>query len=211
MRTTPLFGVLGLALPLIALTAARSCLVEPQFPSPPIAFVPRVIAVDVPAPKFRTRPQLVVMGWRCGGPLVWAGRPHVDGLIDLFGSVANFRTAVASDSVSLACEGRAIPLPCGLGGLGSTEKPDTDRLRQLLLDDASYDWGREPAEEEEPVFTAHLTFTSAAPMVVAEIAPESGTVRVLVDQRETGRVTLRLSPLELEALLRAVHAEHDPQ
>lgn len=209
MRTAHFFGVLGLALSLIALPAATGCLVEPEFTPPQIALVPRVIAVDVPAPKFRTRPPLVVMGWGCGGALVLPETPHVDGLIDLFGSVANFRTAVSSDSVSFAFDDRTITLPCGLGGLGSPETPNTDRLRKLLLDDASYDWDGESCEEMEPHFTAHFTFSSQAPTVVAEIAPRSGTVRILVDQRETGRATLHLSPLELEELLTATRAEHD--
>lgn len=207
MRTAHPFAVPALALSLIALPAATGCLVEPEFKPLQIAFAPQSVVVDVPMPKFRTRPQLPLRGWRCGGALVLPGLPHVDGLIDLFGSVANLRAAMASDTLRFAFDGLTVTQPCGLGMLGTSEKCDTAWLRNLLLDDASYDWRVESAEDAEPLFTARLVFSSNDRTVVAEIAPQSGMVRILVDNRETGRAVLLLPPLELEALLATTRAD----
>ncbi|MBI5423302.1 MAG: hypothetical protein HZA32_04405 [Opitutae bacterium] len=206
MRTAQRFVILGIASSLTAGPIVMACLVEPEFKPPQVAFAPASIIVTVPAPKLRTGALLSPMGWSCGGAVVLPKPPAIDGLVDLFGSVANLRTAMASDRVSFASDEFTVTPPCDLGQLGDPEIPDPTRLRNLLLDDASYDWAGDFFETEEPVFTTKLSFASDARTVVAEIAPKSGTVRILVDTRETGRAKLRLPPPELEALLADVAA-----
>jgi hypothetical protein len=128
-------------------------------------------------------------------------------LVDLFGSLANFRTAVATQEVSLALDGFTVLLPCSLGVVGEPEMPDATFLRDLLLNDAAYDWSRSTWQDDDPAFTARLIFTSSGRTIVAEIAPQCGVVRVLVDARETGRAKLRLDAAALELLLvRTRHA-----
>jgi len=188
---------------------AAACLVEPEFPAPTIAFVPARIEVKPPTPILRTRRLLSPVVWVCGGVLSLPRVPAVDGLVDLFGSVGNLRAAVASERLSFACDDGSAVLPCGLGGLDEPEKLEATRLRALLLSDASYDWSGDTFDDDD-IFTTRLTFTTAAPTIVAEIAPRTATVRVLVDSRETGRAKLALPPAELETLLARTRAEQLP-
>lgn len=201
MRTAHRLVVLGIASSLVTGPTVMACLVEPQFKAPQIAFEPQSIVVSVPTPKLRTRAFLSPMAWSCGGALVLPRPPAVDGLIDLFGSVANLRAAMASERVSLAFDEPTVAPPCSLGRLADSEMSDPTRLRNLLLDDASYDWTSESLDCEEPRFAARLTFSSTAQSVMAEIAPQSGTVRIVVDHREVARAKLHLLPPEIETLL----------
>lgn len=190
---------------LVALfTTVRSttaCIVEAEFAPPPIAFVPAPIVVRAPTPSLRSRRIYSPVVWICGGAVVLPAAPPVDGLVDLFGSLANFRTAVATQQLSFAFDGFSLPLPCGLGVVGEPETHDATALRDLLLNDAAYDWSKDLWDYDDSAFTARLTFSASTPTIVAEIAPRTGIVRILVDARETGRAKLRLDTADLELLL----------
>lgn len=122
-------------------------------------------------------------------------------MVDLFGSLQNLRTAVASEKLFFAFDGFSLLLPCGLGVAGEPEMSDATALRDLLLNDAAYDWSNPIWCDDDSDFTARLTFSSSAQTIVAEVAPRSGVVRILVDARETGRAKLHLDTSALELLL----------
>jgi hypothetical protein len=178
-----------------------ACLVEHAFPSPTVAFVPANIVVKAPTPTPRARVHYSPVRCLCRGCVVLPVAPAIDGLVDLFGSLPNLRTAIATQQLAFALDGFSLPLPCGLGMLGEPELSDATALRDLLLNDAAYDWSRDIWENDDSAFTARLTFSSSAPTIVAEIAPRTGIVRILVDARETGRAKLRLASSDLELLL----------
>lgn len=191
----------ALAVLLAAVRPAMACLVEHEFPSPTVAFVPANIVVKAPTPTPRARVHYSPVRCLCRGCVVLPAAPAVDGLVDLFGSLANFRTAVATQQLSFALDDFSLPLPCGLGMLGEPELSDATALRDLLLNDAAYDWSRDIWDDDDSTFTARLTFSASTPIIVAEIAPRTGIVRVLVNARETGRAKLRLDTSDLELLL----------
>ncbi len=193
----------ALAVLLAAVRPAMACLVEHEFPSPTVAFVPTNIVVKAPTPKLRSRVLYSPVRWSCGGAVVLPQAPAIDGLVDLFGSLPNLRTAITTQQLAFALDGFSVLLPCSLGVVGEPELSDATALRDLLLNDAAYDWSRDIwyVGEEDSVFTARLTFSASAPTIVAEIAPRTGIVRVLVDARETGRAKLRLDTSDLELLL----------
>lgn len=193
--------VFAFAASLATVQPTTACLVEPELPAPKIAFVPANIAVKAPTPTPRARVHYSPVRCLCRGCVVLPAAPAIDGLVDLFGSLPNLRTAVASPQTSFALDGFSVLLPCGLGMLGEPELSDATALRDLLLNDTAYDWSSDIWEDDDSGFTARLTFSSSAPTIVAEIAPRTGIVRILVDARETGRAKLRLDPSTLELLL----------
>jgi hypothetical protein len=193
---------------LVSFTHARELrVVLPPMPLPPLPAT-KPIEDYLPAqgrPPGGSVGTIVFVGFVCGGVWIEPRETAALGLIDLFGSVANFETALAARRLEVAELGpRTDPaIPATERGPAVRLSPDdAARLRHWLTSDASYLWG----EDYECHAFSHgvrVTFYHAGKIVKQDLHPAEGVATVATGEAAF-IVKVASVPADIERLIARV-------
>ncbi len=188
---------------------SRACVVHYAVPSVPLPPLPAAKPIEEFLPAHGGPPPvvssvMVALVLNCGGAFD-AEVPPALGLIDLFGSIANFETALAARRVEVALLGPRIePFTPVVDQTPARRLAPADaaRLRDWLTSDASYRWGQ---AVEWPVFSrgVRVSFYFAGKTANIDLYPAE-SVAVVGFGEAVIIVTLEPRPSDIEDLLTRV-------